>query len=86
MIFRKTNYLFSAYKITFDFGQYGQQIINDTPCVDTKTISFRTPMCPILVGDEDLKVLFQIHENNILIQQIEFVYLTRMKFFPPEKS
>ncbi len=72
--------LFPAYKISFGFGRYGQQVINDINYIDTKTILFRTPACPVPQGDQKLPVFINVHENNILIQQIEFIYLTCMEF------
>jgi hypothetical protein len=66
------------YTIYFDFGEHGTQSINDTRNIDTKTILFRTPRCPLLPGNEDIKALIVIQENPSTINTMEFCYVTRM--------
>jgi hypothetical protein len=67
-----------VYSITFDFGQYGHQVITEVANIDTKTISFRTPSCPILPGDQNFKISIRIQENNSVFSPIDFWYMTRM--------
>ncbi|CAF4117448.1 unnamed protein product, partial [Rotaria magnacalcarata] len=73
---RKVNYVF------FDFGPYGQQVINEILHNDTKTISFRTPPCPMLPVDESVKATVTITVNNLTICSINFEYVppTRIMF------
>ena len=68
------------YRIYFDFGEYGTQPINNTRNVDTKTISFRTPRCPLLPGNNDVIVSIVVQENQSPINTIQFCYMTRMLF------
>jgi hypothetical protein len=48
--------------------------------IDSKTIFFQTPPCPILVAEQNLKVPIIITQNDLLIACIEFIYLTRKLF------
>ncbi|CAF1155658.1 unnamed protein product [Rotaria sordida] len=66
------------YTICFDFGLFGEQIVNEITHIDTKTILFRTPPCPILPGDKNFQVSVIIKENNLLLSSIDFYYVTRM--------
>ncbi|CAF3953028.1 unnamed protein product, partial [Rotaria sordida] len=67
------------YTICFDFGLFGEQIVNEITHIDTKTILFRTPPCPILPGDKNFQVSVIIKENNLLLSSIDFYYVTPMK-------
>ncbi|CAF4968660.1 unnamed protein product, partial [Rotaria sp. Silwood1] len=67
------------YTICFDFDLFGTQIINEITHIDTKIILFRTPPCPILPGDENMKVSVVIKKNNIVLSSTEFYYVTPMK-------
>jgi len=69
------------YTIYFDFGEHGVQSINDIRNIDTKTILFRTPLCPLLPGNEDIKALIIIQENQSILTAIQFHYVTRMLFY-----
>lgn len=68
---------FLAYHIDFDFGEAGVQTVNDIIVVDTKTLLFVTPACPMLPGDENAKVSIIITENNFALNPIDFCYITR---------
>jgi len=59
---------------------FGKEMVNNLIYIDAQTILFRTPSCPLLEGDEDVTVLINIQENDVLSEQIEFVYLTCMQF------
>jgi len=48
--------------------------------VDSKTIFFHTPQCPILVAEQNFKVPIIITQNDLLIASIDFIYLTRKLF------
>ncbi|CAF3351755.1 unnamed protein product [Rotaria sp. Silwood1] len=65
--------------ICFDFELFGTQIVNDITYIDKKVIVFRTPPCPVLPGDENMKVSIVIKENNIVLSSIDFYYVTPMK-------
>ncbi|CAF1037725.1 unnamed protein product [Rotaria sordida] len=67
------------YTICFDFGLFGEQIVNEITHIDTKIILFRTPPCPILPGDKNFQVSVIIKENNLLLSSIDFYYVTPMK-------
>ncbi|CAF0725561.1 unnamed protein product [Rotaria sp. Silwood1] len=67
------------YTICFDFDLFGTQIINEITHIDTKIILFRTPPCPILPGDENMKVSVVIKKNNIVLSSTDFYYVTPMK-------
>ncbi len=69
-----------VYSISFNFGQYGQQSVNEISHVDTKTILFRTPACPILPGDGNVKISIIIQENSSIFAPIDFYYVTRMSY------
>jgi len=69
-----------VYNISFDFGPYGQQSAHEITPIDRKTILFRTPSCPFLPGDENVKVSIIITENNSVFHPIDFYYITRMSF------
>jgi hypothetical protein len=45
--------------------------------VDSKTIFFQTPPCPILLAEENISVPIVVTQNDLVIAQINFVYLTR---------
>ncbi|CAF4529923.1 unnamed protein product [Rotaria sp. Silwood1] len=68
-----------GYTICFDFELFGTQIVNDITYIDKKVIVFRTPPCPVLPGDENMKVSIVIKENNIVLSSIDFHYVTPMK-------
>jgi hypothetical protein len=68
------------YRIYFDFGEHGAQSISDIRNIDTKTILFRTPRCPLLPGNEDVRALIIIQESQSPISTMEFCYITRVLF------
>ncbi|CAF2241671.1 unnamed protein product [Rotaria magnacalcarata] len=68
-----------VYNICFDFGSYGQQTVKEIECIDTKTLAFRTPSCPILPDDENIKASIIIRENNSTLYSTDFYYLTPTK-------
>ncbi len=74
------------YNISFDFGRYGQLPAHEITPIDRKTILFRTPSCPWLPGDENLKVSIIITENNSVFYPIDFNYITRMSFQKQERK
>lgn len=67
-----------AYKIYFDFGSYGRQVVQDIEYIDRKTILFRTPSCLSLPSDENFTAMILIEENNRNIGRIGFNYIARM--------
>ena len=51
-----------------------------------KTISFKTPRCPLLTQDWDVDILIVVIQSETIIAQINFRYLAHKKnefgFFP----
>jgi hypothetical protein len=72
--------------ISFDFGPIGRQLVHEVTHIDEKTILFRTPMCPLLPEDENLKVSIIITENNSSFPPIDFYYITRASFQNKKKN
>ncbi|CAF4813233.1 unnamed protein product, partial [Rotaria socialis] len=68
-----------AYNICFDFGSYGQQTVKEIEYIDMKTLVFRTPSCPILPDDENIKASIIVRDNNSTSYSIDFYYLTPTK-------
>ena len=68
-----------VYNIYFDFGEYGQHSVSGIEQIDTKALLFRTPLCPLLPGDEDIKVSVIIQENDSVFSPIDFHYMARME-------
>jgi hypothetical protein len=66
-----------VFNIYFDYGSMGQ--LNDIRIsfVDSKTICFQTPPCPMLVAEQNLTVPLIVTQNDLIIARIDFVYLTR---------
>ena len=45
--------------------------------VDSKTIFFQTPPCPMLAAEQNLTVPLVVTQNDLIIARIDFVYLAR---------
>jgi hypothetical protein len=45
--------------------------------VDSKTIFFQAPPCPILLAEQDLSVPIIVTQNDLVIARINFLYLAR---------
>jgi hypothetical protein len=69
-----------VFNIYFDYGSMGQWNDIKISFVDTKTIFFVTPPCPMLVAEQNLTVPLIVTQNDLIIARIDFVYLTRKYF------
>jgi hypothetical protein len=66
-----------VFNIYFDYGLMGRLSDIKVSFVDSKTIFFQTPPCPILLAEENISVPIVVTQNDLVIAQINFVYLAR---------
>jgi len=68
-----------AWSLYFYYGQQdGHQQIPIVP-VDIKTISFKTPPCPLLTQDCYVDIPIIVIQNETIIAQVNFRYLAHKK-------
>ena len=66
-----------VFNIYFDYGPLGKLGDIQVSFVDSKTIFFRTPTCFLTIGDQNCSVPIVVTQNDLIIAQIDFLYLTR---------
>ncbi|CAF3920202.1 unnamed protein product [Rotaria sordida] len=68
-----------VFSIFFDYGSMGKIAAIKLTFVDSKTIFFQTPPCPMLMAERNLTVQIIVIQNDLIIACIDFIYLTPMK-------
>lgn len=68
---------FLAFSIYFDYGTMGKYHDIKVTLVDSRTIFFQSPPCPLLADSKNYAVPIVVIQNDLIIAQIDYVYLTR---------
>lgn len=67
---------FLAFTVRFDHPLMGQRSTLNLVFVDTKTISFYTPQCPVTLTKENpsCTIPIVVTQNDVELARIDFVY------------
>lgn len=66
-----------VFNIYFDYGSMGKFNDIQVSSVDSRTIFFQTPSCPLIAAGQNLVVPIVVTQNDLIIAQIDYIYLAR---------
>lgn len=66
-----------VFSIYFDYGAMGKSSDFKVLLVDSRTIFFRTPACPLLAVSQNLIVPIVVIQNDVVIAKVDYIYLAR---------